>query len=170
MDGLRRNNLNAYKDLTMSVYSPTIFGTTACATSELGNIPSLKDKNCQYAYEKVKDFFPLRLSITLWRPHMEARGNLAGVRILVDTYNLRLPTGTGIKTYGLSLIEALQRLQVEISLLTDIRKSKTRYPQLDEVLVYDAKPRVRQRWLRAGTSGLFLLKSVFKQSKVECIQ
>src|SRR5262244_3329883 len=101
---------------------------------------------------------------------MEARGDLAGMRILVDTYNLRLPTGTGIKTYGLSLIEALQRLQVEISLLTDIRKSKTRYPQLDEVLVYDAKPRVRQRWLRAGTSGLFLLKSVFKQSKVECIQ
>ena len=36
---------------------------------------------------------------------MEARGDLAGMRILVDTYNLRLPTGTGIKTYGLSLIE-----------------------------------------------------------------
>jgi glycosyltransferase involved in cell wall biosynthesis len=101
---------------------------------------------------------------------MEARGNLAGVRILVDTYNIRLPTGTGIKTYGLSLIEALQRLQVEISLLTDIRKPKTKYPQLDAVLIYDAKPWVRQRWWRAETLGLFLLKSVFKQLKVESIQ
>src|SRR4030095_15114660 len=101
---------------------------------------------------------------------MEARGNLAGVRILVDTYNLRLPTGTGIKTYGLSLIEALQRLQGEVRLLTDIRKPKTRYPQLDEVLIYDAQPRVKQRWLRAGTLGLSLLKSIFKPSKVEGIQ
>src|SRR5215468_5145345 len=80
----------------------------------------------------------------LWRPRMAARDDLAGMRILVDTYNLRLPTGTGIKTYGLSLIEALQRLQVEISLLTDIRMPKTRYPQLDEVLIYDVKSAVRQ--------------------------
>ena len=31
--------LNAYKDLTTSVYSPTIFGTTACITSARELIP-----------------------------------------------------------------------------------------------------------------------------------
>jgi glycosyltransferase involved in cell wall biosynthesis len=101
---------------------------------------------------------------------MEARGDLAGMRILVDTYNLRLPTGTGIKTYGLSLIEALQRLQVEVSLLTDVRKPKTRYPQLDEVLIYDVKPAVRQRWWRVATAGLRGLRGVFKRPRAERVQ
>jgi hypothetical protein len=101
---------------------------------------------------------------------MVARGDLAGMRILVDTYNLRLLTGTGIKTYGLSLIEALQRLQVEVSLLTDVRKPKTRYPQLDEVLIYDVKPAVRQRWWRAATAGLRGLRGVFKRPSPERVQ
>jgi glycosyltransferase involved in cell wall biosynthesis len=101
---------------------------------------------------------------------MVARGDLAGMRILVDTYNLRLPTGTGIKTYGLSLIEALQRLQVEVSLLTDVRKPKTRYPQLDEVLIYDVKPAVRQRWWRVATAGLRGLRGVFKRPRAERVQ
>ena len=58
---------------------------------------------------------------------MEARGDLAGMRILVDTYNLRLPTGTGIKTYGLSLIEALCYLQVDVVSLR-MSTSQRRYP------------------------------------------
>jgi glycosyltransferase involved in cell wall biosynthesis len=98
------------------------------------------------------------------------RDDLAGMRILVDTYNLRLSTGTGIKTYGLSLIEALQRLQVEVSLLTDVRKPKTKYPQLDEVLLYDVKPAVRQRWWRVATAGLRGLRGVFKRPRAERVQ
>src|SRR5215470_17259468 len=121
-----------------------------------------------HSQESCTRLDPLRLYTTLWRPRMAARDDLAGMRILVDTYNLRLPTGTGIKTYGLSLIEALQRLQVEVSLLTDIRMPKTKYPQLDEVLMYDVKPSVRPRWRRVTTLGLGGLRGVFNRRKAEC--
>src|SRR5450631_3153642 len=39
------------------------------------------------------------------------------VRVLVDSHNLALPYGTGIKAYGLTLLAALQRLGVETELL-----------------------------------------------------
>ena len=101
---------------------------------------------------------------------MEARGDLAGMRILVDTYNLRLPTGTGIKTYGLSLIEALQRLQVDVGLLTDVHKPKTRYPQLEAVLMYDVNQAVRQRWWRVTTAGLRGLRGLFNRLRAERVE
>ena len=101
---------------------------------------------------------------------MVARGDLAGMRILVDTYNLRLPTGTGVKTYGMSLIEALQQLEVDVSLLTDVRMPKTKYHQLEEVLMYDVKPAVRQRWWRVATLRFRRLRGVVNRLRAERVQ
>ena len=101
---------------------------------------------------------------------MVMRDDLAGMRILVDTYNLRLSTGTGIKTYGLSLVEALQHLQGDVSLLTDVRKPKTRYPQLEAVLMYDVNQAVRQRWWRVTTAGLRGLRGLFNRLRAERVE
>jgi glycosyltransferase involved in cell wall biosynthesis len=100
---------------------------------------------------------------------METRGDLAGMRILVDTYNLRLSTGTGIKMYGLSLIEALQQLEVDVSLLTDFAM-KTKYRQLEEVLIYDVKESVRQRWWHIALLRLRKLRGVVNRLRAGHVQ
>lgn len=57
--------------------------------------------------------------------------------ILIDAYNLRLKQGSGIKTYGLSLLEAISRLGLSASLLTDRPVPRTRLRHLHEVLFAD---------------------------------
>jgi glycosyltransferase involved in cell wall biosynthesis len=62
--------------------------------------------------------------------------NLEGVRVLLDGYNLELRQGTGINTYGLTLLEALRALKATVSILSSSRTS--REPFLNEVLFFDA--------------------------------
>lgn len=79
--------------------------------------------------------------------------SLAGVQVLVDGYNLQLTKGTGIKTYGLSLIQALTLLGAHI----DVLLSRSGYKSnriLDEVLFFDNQVENR--------SLLFLLKGLIK--------
>lgn len=76
--------------------------------------------------------------------------DLAEREILVDTYNLRLQQGSGIKTYGLSLIDALSQHQARVSLLTDRHVPQSRYPILNEVHLFDRaidhSPRFPRFW------------------------
>ena len=60
-------------------------------------------------------------------------------RVLVDSYNLRLKKGSGIKTYGLSLLEALKTLEYNVSLLTD-RHVIHDDQLLAEVSFFDERP------------------------------
>jgi len=46
------------------------------------------------------------------------------LRILIDSHDLALPHGTGLRTYGLTLIEALRRLGAEPRLLVSARQSR----------------------------------------------
>ncbi|MBV8886717.1 MAG: glycosyltransferase family 4 protein [Chroococcidiopsidaceae cyanobacterium CP_BM_RX_35] len=62
--------------------------------------------------------------------------SLKGINVLVDGYNLELPTGTGIKTYGISLIQALSRLEADVDILFS-RGSSSNDPVLNEVLLFD---------------------------------
>ncbi|MCL4209947.1 MAG: glycosyltransferase family 4 protein [Phycisphaeraceae bacterium] len=66
--------------------------------------------------------------------------SLEGQRIVVDTYNLRLKQGSGIKTYGLTLLKALRHLGAEVSLLTDRRIPRADSGALSEVLFFDNPP------------------------------
>lgn len=81
--------------------------------------------------------------------------SLAGVKVLVDGYNLQLTKGTGIKTYGLSLIEGLDRLGAKVDILLSRGGYKSN-PILDEVFFFDNQGG-RQDWL---TLGKWALKSV----------
>jgi len=62
--------------------------------------------------------------------------SLVGVNVLIDGYNLQLTKGTGIKTYGLSLIQALTLLGAHI----DVLLSRGGYKSneiLNEVFFFD---------------------------------
>lgn len=80
--------------------------------------------------------------------------DLSGVKVLVDGYNLQLTKGTGIKTYGLSLIEGLDRLNAKVDILLS-RGGYRSNPILDEVFFFD-NPSDKQDWL---TIGKWILKS-----------
>jgi len=65
-------------------------------------------------------------------------------RILVDAYSIELAHGTGLKTYSLSVVEALRRLGARPSLLASCGVSDE--PALQEALLLDA-PRRKTRLL-----------------------
>jgi len=65
---------------------------------------------------------------------------LASCEVVVDTYNLRLAKGSGIKTYGVTLIDSLRRLGATISVLSDRVLPKQRNEVLDEVHFFDPPP------------------------------
>ncbi|MBF2078883.1 MAG: glycosyltransferase family 4 protein [Synechococcales cyanobacterium T60_A2020_003] len=63
--------------------------------------------------------------------------SIKGTRVLVDGYNIQMAQGTGIKTYGLTLINALQGLGADVSVLFGRPAPETQNPILDEVLFFD---------------------------------
>jgi glycosyltransferase involved in cell wall biosynthesis len=62
--------------------------------------------------------------------------SLAGIKVLIDGYNLQLPQGTGIKTYGISLIQALNELDATVDVLLG-RGGYKGNDILDEVYFFD---------------------------------
>ena len=74
-------------------------------------------------------------------------------RVVVDSYNLRLAKGSGIKTYGLSLLKTLRHLNADISLLAD-RQIQRGEKTLEEVSFFD------QRTLRRPMRGQWILKGM----------
>lgn len=62
----------------------------------------------------------------------------SGYNVLVDAYNLQLPHGTGIKTYGMTLIKALRRLNFDVSLLYSRQAGQSNSPLLNELIFRDA--------------------------------
>jgi glycosyltransferase involved in cell wall biosynthesis len=68
---------------------------------------------------------------------------LQGKHIVVDGYNLIRAQGTGVKTYGLTLIRALHDLGARVSVLWGGRGS--RIPIVREAALYDRPPKKRLR-------------------------
>ena len=85
----------------------------------------------------------------------EANSHLKGVKVLVDGYNLQLTKGTGIKTYGLSLIAALDRLGANVDVLLS-RGGYKKNEILDEVIFFDNQSG-NQNWINLSK---WLIKSV----------
>jgi glycosyltransferase involved in cell wall biosynthesis len=65
--------------------------------------------------------------------------DLAGISVLVDGYNLQLSQGTGIKTYGVSLVRSLNQLGADVSVLfgRNIDSLSRIDRDLEEVLFFD---------------------------------
>ena len=68
-------------------------------------------------------------------------------RILVDAYNLALRNGSGIKTYGITLLEAYRRLGFAVNVLTANPDVSGRSPLLDEVMLFDQQEFRKKTWL-----------------------
>lgn len=63
--------------------------------------------------------------------------DLKGINVLVDGYNLELAAGTGIKTYGISLVRALELLGANVGILFSSNKPFSENPILNEILFFD---------------------------------
>ncbi|WP_071190074.1 glycosyltransferase family 1 protein [Trichormus sp. NMC-1] len=64
--------------------------------------------------------------------------NLQGINVLVDGYNLEMIQGTGIKTYGLTLVKALISLEANVDLLCSrYTNSDSKNLLLNEALFFD---------------------------------
>jgi glycosyltransferase involved in cell wall biosynthesis len=83
----------------------------------------------------------------------ESHLSLDGAKVLIDGFNLQLTQGTGIKTYGLSLIKALTALNANVDVLLS-RGGNSANAILDEVYFYDN--------LEKNPSLLFVLKGLLK--------
>lgn len=69
---------------------------------------------------------------------------LAPLHVLLDGYNLQLTKGTGIKTYGLSLLQALKQMGVQVDVLLS-RGGYKANAILDEVFFFD-HPVAEKNW------------------------
>jgi len=62
------------------------------------------------------------------------------MRILVDAFNIALPHGTGVATYGRSLARAASRLGHDINVLFGSRQARSRVSLLNEIALAEGDP------------------------------
>ena len=62
---------------------------------------------------------------------------LAGIKVLLDAYNLSLGQGTGIKNYGLTMIKSLKQLEANVNILFGKNYRHHKNSLLNEVLFFD---------------------------------
>ncbi|MGB3613109.1 MAG: glycosyltransferase family 1 protein [Elainellaceae cyanobacterium] len=95
---------------------------------------------------------------------------LTGMRVLVDGYNLEMTRGTGIKTYGISLLRALHELDISTDILFSRDIEQTQNSILDEVLFFDVESLDEpSRWAilrKRSRLALKLLKAVTGQVEI----
>jgi glycosyltransferase involved in cell wall biosynthesis len=65
--------------------------------------------------------------------------------ILVDSFNLGLQHGSGIKTYGATLLDAYQILDYQVGILADNKFIQGKNPILDEVMFFDQQFKLPNR-------------------------
>jgi glycosyltransferase involved in cell wall biosynthesis len=87
--------------------------------------------NSQGEPDRVTTEYAITAASKCQRQVMELRG----INILVDGYNLELREGTGVKTYGLTLIAALRLLGANVGVLGS--KRTCRDPIINEVQFFD---------------------------------
>lgn len=105
---------------------------------------------------------------------------LNGVRVMVDAYNLEMPHGTGIKTYGRTLVSALQTLDADVSLLYSRMVGRSSFETLNELIFRDAlcngrgtapnKIRLLRRFTLAMTGTAETMTEVFQSGHIHVKQ
>lgn len=91
--------------------------------------------------------------------------NLKGVNVLVDGYNLELVQGTGIKTYGLSLVKALTAVGANVDILCS-RYSDNSNPILSEVLFFDRQNDKVDTWGQIKTA-INTINPLYRAKKIQ---
>ncbi|MHC5610771.1 MAG: glycosyltransferase family 4 protein [Nostoc sp.] len=89
---------------------------------------------------------------------------LQGINVLVDGYNLEMVQGTGIKTYGVTLIKALTSLGVNVDLLCS-RYSNSISSVLNEALFFDRQNTTITSRKSQAESILFAAIQGFQEAK-----
>ncbi|GAA4809434.1 hypothetical protein GCM10011365_15850 [Marinicella pacifica] len=84
--------------------------------------------------------------------------------ILVDGFNLALKKGSGIKTYGMTTLDAYQKLGYDVGVLTDNQFVTGENALLDEVNLFDQDevrlhPWLNYKWLRNLRAASYMLRS-----------
>lgn len=84
--------------------------------------------------------------------------------ILVDGFNLALKKGSGIKTYGITTLDAYQKLGYDVGVLTDNQFVTGENALLDEVNLFDQDevrlhPWLNYKWLRNLRAASYMLRS-----------
>src|SRR5271163_2039582 len=87
------------------------------------------------------------------------------LEVLMDSHDLSLNKGTGIRNYGLNLISALQTLGANPELLVTARHNGD--PVVSRALLYDSQPR-RERNIR-GRINAFKVKMRLKMESARHI-
>ncbi len=117
--------------------------------------------------------------------------SLAGLKVLVDGYNLQLTQGTGIRTYAVNLIGALTMMGADVDVLLSRNSSKDD-PLLDEVLFFDDQdgsqnrlvetfnvlkdmarssvPSLYQAWRRTSMGEMVLKQGKFSEDFIQIAQ
>ncbi|MGJ8664160.1 MAG: glycosyltransferase, partial [Marinicella sp.] len=85
------------------------------------------------------------------------------LNILVDGFNLGLKKGSGIKTYGMTLLDAYEALDHEVGILLDNQYVNGKDPLIDEVTIFDQdeiKPKslFNFLWLKRLKTLSYLIK------------
>lgn len=88
------------------------------------------------------------------------------INVLVDGFNLGLKKGSGIKTYGMTLLDAYERIGCEVGILMDNSFVSGKDALLDEVSLFDQEevrpvPFMNYRWYR----NLKTISYVFRKRK-----
>ena len=90
--------------------------------------------------------------------------SLTGINILVDGYNLELQKGTGIKTYGASLVKGLTSLGANTDILCS-RYSNSNNSLLAETLFFDTQNNYNASKLAQIKSMVCAVARVFNKAK-----
>ena len=89
-------------------------------------------------------------------PQTAHRSTSVPLRILLDAYNMGLPHGTGVATYGRHLSRTLKHLGHEVDVLYGGRSVRSASPLMSEVAFFDAaleKPGGHLGWLSQAVAA-----------------
>ncbi len=95
--------------------------------------------------------------------------SLKDINVLVDGYNLGLSQGTGIKTYGISLIQALKLLEADLNILFDFKfkNYSEREQVIAEALFFDPRWREEENVLNKLSALKVLIGKALKAKELK---
>ena len=90
-------------------------------------------------------------------------------KILIDSFNLGLQHGSGIKTYGTTLLDAYQYLGYEVGVFSDNKFIQGKSPILDEVIFFDQQFKLPKKYFNSRFIDYYKdIKQLWTSKRVSC--